>query len=144
MTIIPPFNLSLTTAGRKRIKDRGIRWNEVYKEKSKSLKKRFDRDIGPGAYYRFEGHDVTTNSDYYIVVGPTIQKNMGKCFFAGIKKLPKDPRKKVYSPDGEYFPTINAALNHAVDKWGIRFPRGQTNYTKQMLQVVEIPEHIKG
>jgi hypothetical protein len=43
------FNLKqMRTAGRKKIKDRGITWKEVYKDKSKSLKKRFDRDIGPG------------------------------------------------------------------------------------------------
>jgi hypothetical protein len=100
--------------------------------------------IGPGSYHRWEGKDYTTDSSYYIVVGPTIQKELGKCFFAGIKKLPNDPKKKVYSPSGEYFTTINGALSYAVDKWGLKFPENQTQYTKQMLEPINIPEHIKG
>lgn len=138
-----PFNL-MKIAGRKKIKDRGISWKEIYQAKSKSLKKRFDGDIGVGSYYRWEGHDYTTNSKYYIIVGPTIQKTLGKCFFAGIKKLPSDPKKKVYSPSGEYFTSISAALSYAVEHWGIKFPPNQINYTKQQLEAVDIPEHIKG
>lgn len=141
-----PFNLSrlTSTAGRKKIKDRGIRWVEKYHEKSKALKKRFDGDIGPGAYYRWEGHDYTTNSNYYVVVGPTVQTNLGKCFFAGIKKLPNDPNKKVYSPSGEYFSNIMSALSYASDKWGVKIPLGQQRYDKAQLEAVDIPEHIKG
>jgi hypothetical protein len=116
----------------------------VYHDKSKSLKKKFDKAIGPGAYFRFEGHDVTTNSDYYIVVGPTVQRDLGKCFFAGIKKMPRDKKKKAYSPSGEYFTSILSALSYAADKWGIKMPQNQQNYTKEQLQVVDIPEHIKG
>jgi hypothetical protein len=139
-----PFNLSqIKEAGRKKIKDRGISWKEIYKDKSLSLKKRFDKDIGPGAYYRWEGHDYTTNSDYYIVVGPTIQSSLGKCFFAGIKKLPPDAKDKVYSPSGEYFTNIVSALSYASDKWGIKFPMNQIKYDKNMLQNVKVPEHIK-
>ena len=143
---VKPFNLNqmTTEAGRKKIKDRGINWQESYHAKSKSLKKKFDSSIGPGAYYRWEGHDYTTNSDYYVVVGPTIQSDLGKCFFAGIKKLPDDPNKKVYSPSGEYFTNIVSALSYAADKWGIVIPQGQTNYEKAQLEVVDIPEHIKG
>ena len=139
------FNLSnLLTAGRKKIKDRGIKWEEIYAEKSKSLKKRFDSTIGPGAYRRWEGQDYTTNSKYYVVVGPTIQSDLGKCFFSGIKKLPADPNKKVYSPSGEYFTSLNAAYSYATDKWGVPFPQGQQNFTKETLEPVDIPEHIKG
>lgn len=136
------FNLS-RIAGRKKIKDRGIKWIEHYKEKSLSLKKRFDKDIGPGSYYRWEGHDYTTNSNYYIVVGPTIQRELGKCFFAGIKKLPDDPNKKVYSPSGEYFPNILEALSYASDHWAIPFPKNQIKYDKPMLEPVDIPEHLR-
>ena len=145
MTQISPFNLkNLLTAGRKKIKDRGIKWEESYHEKSKSLKKRFDKAIGPGAYYRWEGQDYTTNSKYYVVCGPTIQSDLGKCFFAGIKKLPNDPKKKVYSPSGEYFTSMVAALSYASDKWGIKFPQDHINYTKDQIESVDIPEHIKG
>jgi hypothetical protein len=97
-----------------------------------------------GAYRRYEGHDVTTNSDYYIVVGPTIDSDIGKCFFAGIKKLPRDKKKKVYSPSGEYFTSVVSAYSYASDKWGVTFPAGQVNITKQQLEPVDIPEHIKG
>jgi hypothetical protein len=132
--------------GRTPIKERGIKWEEQYEERSAPLKKRFDKDIGPGSYYRFFGHDVTTNSDYYIVVGPSVQNNVGKMFFAGVKKLPpaaEREEKKSYSPYGEYFPSIKAALAYASDKWGIRMPIGQPNYTKQQLANIDIPEHIK-
>lgn len=108
------------------------------------MKKRFDTTIGPGAYYRWEGHDYTSGSDYYVVVGPTVQTTLGKCFFAGIKKIPSDPDKKVYSPSGEYFQNIMSALSHANEKWGIQMPQNQQQYDKNNLAVVDIPEHIKG
>jgi hypothetical protein len=140
-----PFNLSqMKTAGRKKIKDRGIKWQESYQEKSKSLKKKFDEIVGPGAYRRWEGHDYTTNSNYYVVVGPTVQSDLGKCFFSGIKKLPADPDKKVYSPSGEYFTSIIAAYSYASDKWGVPFPPAQQPYEKGMLENIDIPEHIAG
>jgi len=136
------FNLN-KQAG-KRIKDRGIHWEEAYKEKSAPLKKRFDEEVGAGSYYRWEGHDFTTDSDYFIVVGPSITKFGKKSFFAGIKKLPpKFKRKKVYAPDGEYFPTIISAISHAKEKWGIPFPKNQINYKSQDLDDVYIPRHMK-
>lgn len=141
----PVFNLS-KFAGRKPIKDRGIKWIEHYAEKSLPLKKRFDKDIGPGAYYRFEGHDITTNSDYYVVVGPSVQRGVGKMFFAGIKRLPPEAErkhKKVYSPYGEYFPSMKGALSYASRKWGVKMPKGAANYTRNHLAAVNIPEHIK-
>ena len=141
-----PYNLSkiafIKEGGRKPIKDRGINWKEHYKEKSETLKKRFDRDIGPGSYIRWEGHDSYSNSNYYVVVGPSIQRRLGKCFFAGIKKLPKDPNKKVYSPYGEYFTNITSALSYASRKWAVPFPKGQQPYTKEMLANINIPKHI--
>jgi hypothetical protein len=137
------FNL-LKFSGRKKIKDRGINWQEHYKEKSEKLKEKFDKQIGEGAYRRWEGHDYTTNSNYYVVVGPTIQRELGKCFFAGIKKIPNDPKKKVYSPYGKYFINIISAYSYASDKWGIPFPKNQINYNKDVLFDINIAEHIKG
>jgi hypothetical protein len=131
----------------KRIKDRNIRWEEQYRERSTPLKARMDEEIGPGAYYRWEGHDYTTNSDYFIVVGPSQEKSGKKSFFSGIKKLPpryKRDKVKSYAPSGEYFTNIISAIRHAVDKWGVRFPQNQTQYTDKDLQDVEIPRHIKG
>ena len=130
--------------GRKRIKDRGINWKEHYHERSNALRKRFEREIGPKSYIRWEGHDYTTNSDYFVVVGPSITKEGKKRFFAGIKKLPDDPEEKVYAPYGEYFTTIVGALSHVSDKWGVSFPKGVPHYTVNDLLGVEIPRHVKG
>ena len=129
---------------KRRIRDRGIRWKEHYHERSLPLKKRFDRDIGPGAYYRWEGHDYTTDSDYFIVVGPAVQKHGEKSFFAGIKKMPpKWERKKIYAPSGKYFSNILSALSHASNMWGINFPPDQQDYTQNELARVKIPRHMK-
>jgi hypothetical protein len=130
---------------KKRIKDRGIKWEEHYGERSQPLKKRFNKSIGDGSYYRWEGHDYTTDSDYFVVVGPAITKYKKKMFFAGIKKLPpKWTRSKVYAPSGKYFTNINSALSHASKMWGIRFPQAQMNYSTDNLIGVEIPRHVKG
>jgi hypothetical protein len=129
---------------RRRIKDRGINWKEQYHERSAGLKKRFDNAIGRGAYYRWEGHDYTTDSDYFVVVGPAVKKHGQKSFFVGIKKLPpKWERKKVYAPSGKYFPSIMSALSYASKMWGIRFPKNQKNYTLSDLVDVDIPRHMK-
>lgn len=141
------YNLS-KIAGRKRIKDRGIQWEEAYRDRSMPLKEKFEKQIGAGSYYRWEGHDYTTNSLYYIVVGPSIQSNVGKMFFSGIKKIPieefiKDPDTKTYSPYGEYFPTIKGALIYASQRWGIMVPKNQAPYTKESLINADIPEHVR-
>ena len=143
------FNLNKEaehTGGRKRIKDRGIRWEENYSDKTENMKKRFDKEIGPNAYIRYEGHDFTTNSDYYVVVGPSIEKNLGKSFFAGIKKLPppKEREGKTFSPYGEYFRTLKAAHAYASEKWGVPMKKNMVNYTQTDLVNVDIPKHIKG
>jgi hypothetical protein len=141
------YNLN-KLAGRKRIRDRGIRWEEIYRKRSKPQKEKFEKQIGPGSYYRWEGHDYTSNSIYYIVVGPSIQHNIGKMFFAGIKKIPieeftKDTDTKTYSPYGEYFPSIKAALIYASQRWGIPIPKNQVAYNKDSLVNADIPEHVK-
>ena len=131
-------------AGRKRIKDRGIEWKEHYHERSQKLKERFEKTLGTGSYKRWEGHDYTTNSDYFIVVGPAITKDGKKRFFSGVKKLPDDPKAKIYAPSGEYFSTIQAAFSHANDKWGIIFPKDVPHYTMEDLARIKIPRHVKG
>ena len=130
-------------AGRQRIKDRGIDWKEGYHERSMSLKKKFDKSL-PGAYKRWEGHDYTTDSDYFVVVGPAITQDGQKKFFSGIKKLPDDPKAKIYAPSGEYFSTSVGAYSHATDKWGVQFPKGTPNYSTSELANVDIPRHVKG
>lgn len=131
-------------AYRKRIKDRGIKWEQHYHKRSSRLKKRFDKTIGPGSYMRWEGHDYTTNSDYFVIVGPSLTKEGRKAFFAGIKKYPDNPKAKVYAPSGEYFSNSNSAYSHASDKWAVPFPKGTPNYSVEQLANIEIPRHVKG
>jgi hypothetical protein len=131
-------------AGRKRIRDRGIHWVEKYGEKSIELKRRYDKKIGDKAYLRWEGHDYTTESDYFVVVGPAKTKYDQKSFFAGIKKLPpKARRKKIYAPSGKYFPSIISAISHASKMWGVIMPHDQPNYTIDDLANINIPRHMK-
>ncbi|MBC8308020.1 MAG: hypothetical protein H8E55_71215 [Pelagibacterales bacterium] len=131
----------------KRIKDRNIRWEEHYTERTQPLKDRYHESIGVGSYYRWEGHDYTTDSDYYVIVSPAKTKELKKRFFAGIKKLPpiyKRDTAKVYSPYGEYFTTIKSALSFVSDRYGVRFPKGQLSYTIEHLEGIKIPRHVKG
>tara|TARA_Y100000310_G_scaffold72876_2_gene69052 strand:- start:17029 stop:17520 length:492 start_codon:yes stop_codon:yes gene_type:complete len=130
--------------GRKRIRDRGIEWEEFYHDKSVPLKKRYDKELGSGSYHRWEGHDYTTDGDYFIVVGPALTKDLKKQFFAGIKRLPKDEKKKVYAPSGEYFSSLHAALSFATDRWAVPFPKGIPNYTVNDLANIKIPRHVRG
>jgi hypothetical protein len=135
-------------AGRKRIRDRGIRWEETYRDRSQPLKDRFEKQVGPGSYYRYEGHDFTSNSVYYVVIGPSVHKNLGKIFFAGIKKVPiaeftQDPDTKTYSPYGEYFHNMKAALVYANKRWGTPIPKNQPQYMKKDLLHADVPEHVK-
>jgi len=130
-------------ASRKRIRDRGIHWEEHYHEKSKAMKKKFEKML-PKSYFRWEGMDHTTGHPYYVVVGPAISQRYGKMFFAGIKKMPKNPKKKAYSPTGKYFPSLRGALSHATEMWGIRFPQDAGAYTKNDLEPLNIPRHMKG
>ena len=135
---------NIKIAGRKRIRDRGIRWEEEYGEKSIHLKKKYDKALGPNSYLRWEGHDYTTDSDYFVVVGPALEKSGIKSFFAGIKKLPpKARRKKVYAPSGKYFPSIVAAISYASEMWGVRMPDDAGQYTKADLMPIDIPRHVK-
>jgi hypothetical protein len=134
----------LKYSGRKRIKDRGIEWKEHYHERSEGLKKRFDKMLGPMSYIRWEGHDYTTDSDYFVIMGPSLTQDGKKMFFAGIKKLPDDPKAKIYAPSGEYFSNSASALSHVSDKWAVPFPRNAPNYSIAQLAPLKIPRHVKG
>ena len=138
------YKPNIKLAGPRRIKDRGIEWKEHYHERSVGLKKKFDKILGKLSYIRWEGHDYTTDSDYFIVVGPAVTKDLKKRFFAGIKKLPDDPKAPVYAPSGEYFSSLRGALAHAADKWAVVIPRNAPNYTVNDLIPIEIPRHVKG
>ena len=137
-------NLFFKQAGRQRIRDRGIKWEPGYHERSMRLKDRFDEQIGPMAYMRWEGHDYITNSDYFVIMGPSLTGEGKKRFFAGVKKLPDDPKAKIYAPSGEYFTSSVAALSYVSEKWGVPFPKGAPSYTLNNLSTIEIPRHVKG
>lgn len=130
-------------AGRRRLKERGIKWEEFYGKKSRDVKKHFD-SVLPGSYFRWQGMDHESGHPYYVVVGPAISERQGRAFFAGVKKMPKDPKKKAYSPSGKYFASLRAAISYAVDMWGVKFPKNAGNYSKNDLQGIEIPRHVKG
>jgi len=132
----------LKTSWGKPIKDRNIRWKESYGKRSKIVKKKFDK-ILPHSYYRWEGHDYYSGHDYYVVVGPSISRRYGKCFFAGHKKLPLERHKKSYSPTGKYFSSLMSALRHAYDKWRTPIPKDAVNYLKNDLINIKIPRHVK-
>ena len=134
--------MKVIIASRKRLKERGIKWEEHYGEKSKDVKKHFEKVL-PNSYYRWEGFDYTTGHPYYVVVGPAISERYGKSFFAGVKKMPKERHKKAYSPSGKYFPSLRAALSHASKMWGIRFPQTAGSYIKNDLAGIKIPKHVK-
>lgn len=130
----------------KRIRDRNISWEEKFSERTAPLHDRYEEDIGPGSYHRWEGHDYTTNSDYYVVCSPARTKTLDKMFFAGIKKLPpiyKRATTKVYSPYGKYFQNIASALTYLNQKYNIPYPQNQFNYTILHLQDVDIPRTVK-
>lgn len=130
-------------SGRRRLKDRHINWKEHYGEKSREMKKKFEKLLA-GSYFRWEGFDFESGHPYYVVVGPAISKREGKSFFAGVKRLPIDRKKKAYSPSGKYFPSLKAALSHANRMWGVTFPRNAGNYNAQDLAPLDIPKHVKG
>ena len=129
-------------AGRRRIKEKGIKWVEHYGEKSKDVKKKFD-ELLPGSYFRWVGKDYEDACWRYVVVGPAVSKREGKSFFAGNKKMPTDPKKKAYSPSGKYFPSLRAAISYAIDMWGVKMPDGAGQYTKNDLEPLDIPKHVK-
>lgn len=134
--------MKIVFCGRRRLKDRGIKWQEHYGKKSSSVKKHFDKEL-PGSYFRWQGLDHESGHPYYVVVGPAISERQGKAFFAGVKKMPKDPRKKAYSPSGKYFSSLRSALSYAVDMWGVSFPKNAGNYSKNDLAIIDIPRHMK-
>jgi len=130
----------------KRIKDRHINWQEHYSERTEPLRDRYWSELGTGSYRRWEGHDYTTNSDYYVVCSPAQTKYGEKSYFAGIKKLPPASVRettKVYSPYGKYFSSMAAALGFLKDKYGVPWPKDQINYNSAQLQNIEIPRFVK-
>lgn len=100
------------------IKDRGIRWEEIYGDKSLYLKQQFEEQVGPGSYFRWEGHDSTSGADYYAVVTPGFSNNHGFHFFAALRKMPAKN-----GASGKKFKTQAEALSYAYDTWRVPPPK---------------------
>ena len=132
----------IVEAGRRRIKEKGIKWIEHYGEKSEDVKQKFEEML-PGSYFRWVGKDYEDACWRYVVVGPAISKREGKSFFAGNKKMPTDPSKKAYSPSGKYFPSLRGAISYAIEMWGVRMPEDAGQYIKDDLAPLDIPKHVK-
>lgn len=128
---------------RKKIRDRGINWEEHYKERSERLKERFEDEISKGVYKRWEGHDYLTNGDYFVVVSPSLTKDGIPSFFAGIKRLPENPKQTVYAPSGKYFSSLHSAFSHVSQKWGVPFPQDVTDVQDTDLVGIKIPRTVK-
>jgi hypothetical protein len=101
------------------IKNRGIRWKESYGDKSAYLKEQFEKQVGPGSYFRWEGHDSTSGEDYYVVVTPGYSKKRGFHFFAGLRKIPAEN-----GSSGKKFNSQMEALSYAMETW--RVPKPET------------------
>lgn len=100
------------------IKERGIHWVENYGDKSNYLKTEMEEQVGPGSYFRWEGHDSTTGNDYYVVVSPGYSPTKGYHFFAGLRKMPAEN-----GASGKKFNNMRAALYYAYDTWRVPKPQ---------------------
>ena len=100
------------------IKERGIKWQESYGDKSAPLKKSMEEQIGIGSYFRWEGYDHTTDTEYYVVVSPGYSEKKGYFFFAGLRKIPAE-----HGASGKKFNTLAEALNYSMNTWNVPRPK---------------------
>jgi len=114
---------------REKLVEKNITWGEAYTDKTLFLKEQFEDIVGPGSYFRFEGKDVDSKSEYYVILSPAnIHKPRAK-FFAGVRKLPA-----TYSAGGKYFDSMDGAAKYAKETWGISIPKNLRPYTAGSLQ----------
>lgn len=119
------------------IKERGISWVESYSDKSAYLKEQFEDQVGPGSYFRWEGHDKSTDTDYYVVVTPGFSKKHGYHFFAGLRKEPA-----TNGSSGKNFTTQGEALSYAIEHWNVPRPEGM-QHRPYVIKDIEDKEIIK-
>lgn len=120
--------MHLTKTAKEKLSEKNIKWAEVYTDKTMYLKNQFDDVIGPGSYFRFEGVDADSGSEYYVIVGPAKIHAPRAKFFAGVRKLPA-----TYPAGGKYFDSLDAAANYAKETWGINIPKSLKPYTSAQL-----------
>lgn len=119
-----------------KLADRPVVWREEYTKRALFLKRQFHEILGPGSYYRWEGHDTDTDDDYFVVVGPAKVHSPEAAYFAGVRKLPAD-----YAAGGLYFSDMKEAMDYASETWGVTHPKGIRYYDSTDLK--GISEKIK-
>jgi len=122
------INSKIITAKTK-LSDRNMVWKEAYTSRTLFLKKQFHDVLGPGSYFRFEGHDTDSGDEYFVVVGPAKVHQPKAEFFAGVRKLPAD-----FSAGGLYFHDLKEAMEYAVDTWGVSSPSEMDYYDSSDLK----------
>jgi len=120
--------MSLNKLAKEKLVEKNIDWEQIYTDKTLYLKEQFEDVIGPGSYFRFEGQDKQSGSEYYCIVGPAKIKDPIAKFFAGVRKLPA-----TYSAGGKYFDSLTEAANYAKETWGVPVPRSLRPYTSGQL-----------
>lgn len=102
---------------RAKLSERNISWEETYTENTERFKLMYEDIVGEGSYFRWEGHDLDSGDDYFVIVGPAKMKTPKASWFAGCRKLPSD-----WAAGGKYFGEIKEAINYANETWGIPIP----------------------
>lgn len=112
-----------------KLAERPIVWKEKYTKRTLFLKKQYHDVLGPGSYFRFEGHDTESDDDYFVVVGPAKVKSPKSEFFAGVRKLPAD-----YAAGGLNFSSMKEAIDYANETWGVYVPKDLRYYDSNDLK----------
>lgn len=113
---------------KEKLASKNIEWKEAYTDKTLFLKEQYDNTVGPGSYFRFEGKDLDSNAEYYVIISPAnIHKPRAK-FFAGVRRLPAS-----YSAGGKYFDSLDGAAKYAKETWGVKTPKNLKPYTSAAL-----------
>jgi len=113
---------------REKLVEKNIKWKEAYTDKTLFLKEQFEEVVGEGSYFRFEGKDIDSSSEYYCIIGPAKVHAPRAKFFAGVRKLPA-----TYSAGGKYFDSMDGAATYAKETWGIPIPSSLKPYTSAAL-----------
>lgn len=100
-----------------KLADKNISWEESYTDATERFKLMYEDIVGPGSYFRWEGHDLDSGDDYFVIVGPAKMKDPVAKWFAGSRKLPSD-----WAAGGKYFSEIKEAINYANETWGVPIP----------------------
>jgi len=124
--------MKLTKIAREKLVEKDIEWKQVYTDKTLFLKEQFEDVVGPGSYFRFEGADKGSDSEYYCIIGPAKIHDPIAKFFAGVRKLPA-----TYSAGGKYFDSLDAAASYARDTWGVPTPNSLRPYTASSLRDIK-------